>query len=278
LFSILNSILFDFERETERSSWTLFFSFYGYIVLDSRQSEEFLSRKFPTVPFSFYLKNNILLLPDLNYCGTHEPCLNGGTCENPAPDEFLCKCPDGFSGTNCQVVDNVCATGPCLHGGNCSVLNLESGGAFNCSCPPGWTGSTCQISKKNINIISFCWKSRGRKKKGSRKHVIRGAGIIYPKGIRAQKGIHYDMYHVGVRAIYYSRRDVYLIVVVLRDLWHSLAGFRHKSTRRNFSSLLFRCGWMWLFAVPQWRHLYRLGEWLPMYLSWRMDRRLLSAR
>ena len=89
---------------------------------------------------------------DLNYCGTHEPCLNGGTCENPAPDEFLCKCAEGFSGTNCQVVDNVCATAPCLHGGNCSVVDsaLDS---FNCSCPSGWTGSTCQIGTPEAGCI-----------------------------------------------------------------------------------------------------------------------------
>ena len=79
--------------------------------------------------------------------------MNGGTCENPAPDEYLCKCPEGFSGTNCQVVDNVCATAPCLHGGNCSVVQINAVTdsnavtGFNCSCPPGWTGDTCQISK-----------------------------------------------------------------------------------------------------------------------------------
>lgn len=83
---------------------------------------------------------------DLNYCGTHEPCQNGGTCENPAPDEYLCKCPEGFSGMNCQVVDNLCATTPCLHGSTCT--ETDSGG-FNCTCAPGWTGSTCEISKYN---------------------------------------------------------------------------------------------------------------------------------
>ena len=114
------------------------------------------------------------LLPDLNYCGRHEPCQNGGTCENPAPDQYLCTCAEGFSGPNCEVVDNPCATQPCAHGGSCTAhphpvdptagaglpvgapvgllgLQLQGlqnpGGYFTCSCPPGWVGDTCNISK-----------------------------------------------------------------------------------------------------------------------------------
>ncbi|KAK9747061.1 EGF-like domain [Popillia japonica] len=83
----------------------------------------------------------ILCDQDLNYCGTHEPCLNGGTCENTAPDAYQCTCPDGFSGVNCEVVDNPCAPAPCQHGGTC----LVDVGSFTCQCAPGWTGPTCNI-------------------------------------------------------------------------------------------------------------------------------------
>ncbi|XP_044744621.1 protein jagged-1b isoform X2 [Coccinella septempunctata] len=83
----------------------------------------------------------ILCDQDLNYCGTHEPCMSGGTCENTAPDKYMCTCPDGFSGINCETVDNPCAPAPCLHGGTC----LEEGGSFSCECAPGWTGPTCNI-------------------------------------------------------------------------------------------------------------------------------------
>ncbi|XP_072376666.1 protein jagged-2 [Diabrotica undecimpunctata] len=83
----------------------------------------------------------ILCDQDLNYCGTHEPCLNGGTCENTAPDNYLCTCPEGFSGANCEIVDNPCAPAPCLHGGTC----IEAGGSFSCECGNGWTGPTCNI-------------------------------------------------------------------------------------------------------------------------------------
>ena len=37
---------------------------------------------------------------DLNYCGRHHPCLNGGICKNTAPDSYQCTCYEGFSGVN----------------------------------------------------------------------------------------------------------------------------------------------------------------------------------
>lgn len=122
-----------------------------------------------------------MCVPDLNYCGRHEPCKNGGTCENPAPDQYLCTCGEGFSGPNCEIVDNPCATQPCAHGGTCtphpysdalagaasgaatgaafslqdgigaigaaSAASISPGGYFTCSCAPGWAGDTCGISK-----------------------------------------------------------------------------------------------------------------------------------
>uniref|UniRef100_A0A7N9AUA4 Delta-like protein n=1 Tax=Mastacembelus armatus TaxID=205130 RepID=A0A7N9AUA4_9TELE len=74
---------------------------------------------------------------DLNYCGRHQPCVNGGTCMNTEPDEYFCACPQGYSGKNCQI----CASSPCAQGGTC--IDLEDG--FMCMCPPQWQGKTCQI-------------------------------------------------------------------------------------------------------------------------------------
>lgn len=39
---------------------------------------------------------------DLNYCGSHHPCTNGGTCINAEPDQYHCACPAGYSGKNCE--------------------------------------------------------------------------------------------------------------------------------------------------------------------------------
>ncbi|XP_057337294.1 protein jagged-1b-like [Microplitis mediator] len=81
----------------------------------------------------------ILCDQDLNYCGTHEPCQNGGTCENTAPDQYRCTCPDGFSGSSCEKVDNPCASNPCLNGATC----VELGETAECQCAPGFSGPYC---------------------------------------------------------------------------------------------------------------------------------------
>lgn len=92
-----------------------------------------------------YFHGDSSVVTDLNYCGTHEPCLNGGQCENAAPDQYLCTCLEGFSGPNCEVVDNPCATGPCQNDGVCQETGVN--GQFQCTCAPGWTGQTCGTSK-----------------------------------------------------------------------------------------------------------------------------------
>ncbi|XP_053686299.1 protein serrate [Sabethes cyaneus] len=63
----------------------------------------------------------ILCDQDLNYCGTHEPCMHGGTCENTAPDRYRCTCAEGLSGTRCEIVEHPCAPQPCKNGGTCAL-------------------------------------------------------------------------------------------------------------------------------------------------------------
>nr|XP_034974523.1 protein jagged-1b-like isoform X1 [Zootoca vivipara] len=97
----------------------------------------------------------ILCDKDLNYCGSHRPCKNGGTCANNEPNEYECLCPDGFHGRNCEegerrlemsallplpVAELTCTPELCANGGTC--LNTSSG--FRCVCPPGWSGELCQ--------------------------------------------------------------------------------------------------------------------------------------
>ncbi|NXK03092.1 JAG1 protein, partial [Herpetotheres cachinnans] len=76
---------------------------------------------------------------DLNYCGTHPPCLNGGTCSNTGPDKYQCSCPEGYSGQNCEIAEHACLSDPCHNGGSC----LETSTGFECLCAPGWAGPTC---------------------------------------------------------------------------------------------------------------------------------------
>ncbi|RMB98662.1 hypothetical protein DUI87_24880 [Hirundo rustica rustica] len=78
---------------------------------------------------------------DLNYCGNHHPCLNGGTCMNTEPDEYRCACPDGYSGKNCEIDIDECASNPCAQGGTC----IDGVNAFECICPQQWIGATCQL-------------------------------------------------------------------------------------------------------------------------------------
>ncbi|NP_001401828.1 protein jagged-2 isoform 1 precursor [Rattus norvegicus] len=78
---------------------------------------------------------------DLNYCGSHHPCVNGGTCINAEPDQYLCACPDGYLGKNCERAEHACASNPCANGGSChEVLS-----GFECHCPSGWSGPTCAL-------------------------------------------------------------------------------------------------------------------------------------
>ncbi|XP_053535337.1 protein jagged-2 isoform X1 [Ictalurus punctatus] len=80
---------------------------------------------------------------DLNYCGSHRPCVNGGTCMNTEPDEHRCVCPNGYSGKNCEIVEHACMSNPCANGGTChEVLS-----GFECHCPSGWSGTTCAKDK-----------------------------------------------------------------------------------------------------------------------------------
>ncbi|XP_060902825.1 protein jagged-1b isoform X1 [Labrus mixtus] len=76
---------------------------------------------------------------DLNYCGTHQPCKNSGTCTNTEPNEYQCECQEGFRGRNCDIVEHACLSSPCMNKATC----VEDPTGFSCICPDGWTGHTC---------------------------------------------------------------------------------------------------------------------------------------
>ncbi|KAF3842281.1 hypothetical protein F7725_024232 [Dissostichus mawsoni] len=78
---------------------------------------------------------------DLNYCGTHQPCMNGGTCINTGPDKYQCTCAEGYSGANCERDVDECSPNPCNHAGTCQ----DQVNGFKCHCPSQWSGKTCLI-------------------------------------------------------------------------------------------------------------------------------------
>ncbi|XP_029699963.1 protein jagged-1b isoform X2 [Takifugu rubripes] len=92
---------------------------------------------------------------DLNYCGNHQPCKNGGTCTNTEPNEYQCECQDGFRGRNCDIAVRQCDRRPCGHGATCQ----EIPGGFRCLCPPGWTGRTCQLDTNECEM-NICVHAR----------------------------------------------------------------------------------------------------------------------
>lgn len=75
--------------------------------------------------------------PDPNPCAS-VTCQNRGTC-----DDGTCNCPDGFSGTNCEVADP-CIGVSCENGGTC-VDGI-------CDCPDGFSGANCETNDNPNNL------------------------------------------------------------------------------------------------------------------------------
>lgn len=71
-------------------------------------------------------------------------CLNGGA----VIEDCGCKCPEGYSGPNCEN-RNPCYNINCLNGGTCAN--------GLCNCPPGYTGSNCgtALPLKSITITNI---------------------------------------------------------------------------------------------------------------------------
>ncbi|KIH43878.1 EGF-like domain protein, partial [Ancylostoma duodenale] len=51
-----------------------------------------------------------------------------------------CICDEGWTGENCEVNIDDCASQPCQNGGTCT----DEVAGFSCSCPAGYRGVHCQ--------------------------------------------------------------------------------------------------------------------------------------
>ncbi|KAK8726504.1 hypothetical protein OTU49_010282 [Cherax quadricarinatus] len=68
------------------------------------------------------------------------PCQNLGTC-TPMDFGYVCQCPPGYSGQQCESEVNECESEPCFNNATCiDLLNN-----FRCECLPGYTGLHCEI-------------------------------------------------------------------------------------------------------------------------------------
>ncbi|XP_036440212.1 milk fat globule EGF and factor V/VIII domain containing a [Colossoma macropomum] len=77
------------------------------------------------------------------------PCKNDGECEviersrrGDVFNGYVCKCPPGFEGVNCQINVNDCTNQTCQNGGKCRDLD----GDYTCQCPSPYVGKNCQLS------------------------------------------------------------------------------------------------------------------------------------
>ncbi|XP_052231208.1 cubilin-like [Dreissena polymorpha] len=74
---------------------------------------------------------------DIDECDNF-PCKLEGICKDSV-NNYTCTCQRGTTGRNCEINIDDCASRPCMHG-NCT----DKVAGFTCSCYPGYSGSTCQ--------------------------------------------------------------------------------------------------------------------------------------
>ncbi|XP_078316701.1 uncharacterized protein LOC111119087 [Crassostrea virginica] len=75
-----------------------------------------------------------------------DPCKNGGTCSvdkfsNTTDSDFFCCCPNGFTGSQCEIDINECDRNPCQSGGTCR----NTPGSYICKCKTRYRGFDCEI-------------------------------------------------------------------------------------------------------------------------------------
>uniref|UniRef100_A0A1A9W0E4 Cadherin-related tumor suppressor n=1 Tax=Glossina brevipalpis TaxID=37001 RepID=A0A1A9W0E4_9MUSC len=121
------------------------------------------------------LKSSEPIIIGYDPCSSSETCENGGLCVSArtlhdmhslniidseslifsAPlisHDFLCKCPEGFTGQQCDKRQDPCTPNPCHSNAQCRRINFE----FQCVCPPNREGKYCQQERGDVCLINSC--------------------------------------------------------------------------------------------------------------------------
>ncbi|XP_053546192.1 basement membrane-specific heparan sulfate proteoglycan core protein isoform X4 [Bombina bombina] len=70
------------------------------------------------------------------------PCRNGGMCRDSESSSYVCVCPRGFAGSNCEHSQALhCHPGAC--GPDATCINRADGQGYTCRCHLGKSGDTC---------------------------------------------------------------------------------------------------------------------------------------
>ena len=85
-------------------------------------------------------------------CPLRDICSRRGVCQirttaSSHSGYYACECQSGYSGDQCENIQDNCLSNPCQHGGMC----LNSFKTFTCDCGVGYTGQRCQEKWLTLN-------------------------------------------------------------------------------------------------------------------------------
>ncbi|KAF4789396.1 hypothetical protein TURU_151812 [Turdus rufiventris] len=81
------------------------------------------------------------------------PCQNGGVCQDDESGTYVCRCPHGFTGSNCEYSQALhCHPEAC--GPDATCVNRLDGQGYTCRCHLGKTGERCTEGEV-VNVPSF---------------------------------------------------------------------------------------------------------------------------
>ncbi|XP_055921859.1 cadherin-related tumor suppressor [Eupeodes corollae] len=66
--------------------------------------------------------------------------------------DFICKCPDGYTGRQCEKRQDPCSPNPCQANGQCRRQGYD----FQCTCSPHREGKFCQLERGDVCAESPC--------------------------------------------------------------------------------------------------------------------------